>query len=207
MIWFSRTTEHEIIHPSCYQASWNFNSLVKKGKKDNWSIHTFPLNNSISPLLYRMITLFEHFSPVKPHPSFEISIRNVPESSLQKSYQTKINEWVINMDIWETHTDLWRKMSPQIILYIANKIYVCMSVIPILIYLVLSIGIDVVHLFKNKVHSASDIHIYLSAYFVGYSLAGTIHTITVCDVSKISHCVHLNTQTGTTVKMRLELQW
>ena len=96
-------------------------------------------------------------------------------------------------------------MSAQIILYIANKIYVRMSVIPILIYLVLSIGIRVVHLSKNKVHSASDIHIYLPAYFVGYSLAGTIHAITVCDVSKICHCVHLNTQiqTGITVKTRL----
>lgn len=61
----------------------------RKGKKENRSVHTFPLNNSISPLSYRMMTLLVHFSPVKPQPSFEISIRNVPESSLQKSYQAK----------------------------------------------------------------------------------------------------------------------
>lgn len=45
-----------------------------------------------------MITLLVHFSPVNPQPSFEISIRNVPESSLQKSYQMKINEWVIDVE-------------------------------------------------------------------------------------------------------------
>lgn len=74
-------------------------SQKKNGNKENRSVHTFPLNNSISPLPYRMITLLVHFSPVKPQPSFEMSIRNVPETSLQKSYQTKVNERNVNVGL------------------------------------------------------------------------------------------------------------
>lgn len=60
----------------------------KIGRKEK-TVHTFPLNSSISPPSYTMTTLLVHFSPVKPQPSFEMSIWNVPESPLQKSYRIK----------------------------------------------------------------------------------------------------------------------
>lgn len=60
----------------------------QEGKRKE-RVHTFPLNSSISPPSYKMITFLVHFSPVKPQPSFEMSIWNVPESPLQKSYQIR----------------------------------------------------------------------------------------------------------------------